>query len=118
MDLAVPVLTEPVSQQSVAVAAHCFGKWELVPPLSTVLSVTMTQIVAPRPHPVSTALHCAVTTPLTNDMFPLDLLLELLSPRPGHGGIFHCVRPAGEAMPAGGRKHQAPGWSAQPSPKF
>ena len=45
-------------------------------------------------------------------MFPLDLLLELLSPRPGHGGIFHCVRPAGAAMPAGGRQHQA----GQPSP--
>ena len=45
-------------------------------------------------------------------MFPLDLLQELLSPRPGHGGIFHCVRPAGAAMPAGGRQPQV----GQPSP--
>ena len=47
-------------------------------------------------------------------MFPLDLLQELLAPRPGHGGIFHCVQLAGEAMPAGGRQHQA----GQPSLKL
>ena len=68
MDLVGPVLTEPVSQQSVAVAARCFGKRELVPPLSTVLSVTMTQIVSTQAillqgawhpgHTQCTALHC------------------------------------------------------------
>merc|ERR1711952_582683 len=75
MDLVGPVLTEPVSQQSVAVAARylfrqagagaasvhsavCHHDPDLLHPGQLTAGG-----VAPRPHPVSTALHCAVTTP-------------------------------------------------------
>ena len=101
----------------------CFGKRELVPPLSTVVSVTMTQIVSTlasllqgawHPGHTQSALLCAVTTPLTNDMFPLDLLQELLAPRPGHhGGIFNCVR-----LAAGGQQEAASTKLVSPAPSF
>ena len=75
MDLVGPVLTEPVSQQSVAVAARylfrqagagaatvhsavCHHDPDLLHPGQLAAGG-----VAPQPHPVSTALHCAVTTP-------------------------------------------------------
>jgi hypothetical protein len=118
MDLAGPVLTEPVSQLSVAAAARYLFR-QVGAGAATVHSAVCHHDpdrlhpgqltaggVAPQPHPVSTALHCAVTTPHRRQ--------ELLAPRPGHGGIFHCVRLAGAAMPAGGRQHQA----GQPSLKF
>ena len=86
MDLLCPMLTEPVSQQSVAVAARCFGKQELVLPLSTVLSVTMTQIFSTLAsltqwawHPGHTPAFQAAPYPtLTYDMSPPDLLQELV----------------------------------------
>ena len=70
MDLAVPVLTEPVSQQSVAVVAHYLFQQAgagAATALSTVLSVTMTQIVSTlasslggawHPSHTQSALHC------------------------------------------------------------
>ena len=126
MDLAVPVLTEPVSQQSVAVVARYLFQ-QAGAGAATVYSgvchhdpdrLHPGQLaaggVAPQPHPVSTALHCAVTTPLTNDMFPLDLLQELLAPRPGHhGGIFNCVR-----LAAGGQQEAASTKLVSPAPSF
>ena len=77
-------LAKPVSKQSVAV---CFGKRELVLPLSTVLSVTMTQIVSTLASLLQEAWHpghipasqSALYRLLTDDMFLLDLLQELVS---------------------------------------
>ena len=80
-DLVAPMLiAEPISQQSVAWAG-C-GKQALVPPLSTVLSVTMTQIVsrlASQPQWVwypghTPASESALYPILTDDMFLPDLL--------------------------------------------
>ena len=100
-DLAGPVLAEAVSQQSEAGAARYLmlchvrlreeeaacGKRALVPPLSTVLSVTRTQIVSTLAsllrgawHPGHTpASQSALYPLLTDDMFPPDLLQELVS---------------------------------------
>ena len=81
------MLAEPVSQQSVARAAQ-YLLWQaaLVPPLSRVLSVIMTQIVFTLAsllqgawHPGHTpASQSALYPLLTDDMFPLDLLPELV----------------------------------------
>ena len=120
MDLAGPVLTEPVSQLSVAAAARYLFR-QVGAGAATVHSAVCHHDsdrlhpgqlaaggVAPRPHPVSTTLHCAVTTPLTNDMFPLDLLQELLAPGTA---VFSIVfGPLQEAS----RRPPAPSWSAQP----
>ena len=75
MDLPGLVLTEPVSQQSVAVAARYLFR-QADAGAGTVHNAVChhdsdhlhpgqlgAEGVAPRPHPVSTALHCAVTTP-------------------------------------------------------
>ena len=78
-------------------------------PLSTVLSVSMTQIVSTLArlsqwawHPGHTpAFQSALYPILTDNMFPPDLLQELVSARPGHGGIPHCVQLTGAALPAG-----------------
>ena len=64
----------------------CFGKRELVPPLSTVVSVTMTQIVSTLASLLQGAWHpghipasqSALYPLLTDDMFPLDLLQQEL----------------------------------------
>ena len=87
-DLAAPMLAEPVSQQSVKglLGIRC-GKQSLVLPLSSVLSVTMTQIVSTLAsllqgawHPGHTpAFQSALYPLLTDDMFLLDLQQELVS---------------------------------------
>ena len=74
-DLAAPMLAEPVSQQSVAGAARYLMR-QAGAGAATVHSAVCHHDpdrlhpgqlaaggVAPQPHPVSTALHCAVTTP-------------------------------------------------------
>ena len=88
-----------------------------MPPLSTVLSITMTQMVSTLARFPQWAWHLGHTPVfqsalyliLTDDMFPLDLLQELvclLAPD-FVCDILRSVQPAGAALPAGGRQHQA-----------
>ena len=94
-DLAAPMLAEPVSQQSVTM---------------TQITSTLVRLLQWAWHPSHTpASQSALYPLLTDDMFPPDLLHELVSllaPDPGHGGIPRGVQPAGAALPAGGCQHQ------------
>ena len=113
-----PVLTDAVSQQSMSVAARYLFR-QAGAGAATVYSgvchhdpdrLHPGQLaaggVAPRPHPVSTALRCDHSSQTTCSCWTCCRSSSPLAP-PRHGGIFHCVRPAGAAMPAGGQQEAA-----------
>ena len=125
MDLAGPVLTEAVSQQSVPwLRAICFGKRELVPALYTMLSVTVTKIISTlasllqgawHPGHTQSALLCAVTTPHKRHV-PAGPVARAPLPSPRARRYFPLCSARWSSNAS--RRPAAPSWSAQHSPKF